>query len=72
VGFARLDASTVVALRHAITAQIAAGETAGGYEDALASILGASDVRCVATEGLPWVEIDFPEDFRRAETLLDG
>ena len=72
VGFARLDAGTVVALRDTIAAQIAAGQTAGGYEDALASILGVSDVRCVATEGLPWIEIDFPEDFRRAETLLSA
>ncbi len=71
VGFARLDGTSVSALRAAIAAQVAAGETAGGYEDALASILGAADVRCVGTEGLPWVEIDFPEDVRRAETLLE-
>jgi choline kinase len=71
VGFARLDADAVVALRTAISVQIAAGETAGGYEDALASILDHTDVRCVGTEGLPWVEIDFPEDARRAETLLE-
>jgi choline kinase len=70
MGFARLDAASVEALRAAIDRQVAAGETAGGYEDALASILGATDVRCVGTEGLPWVEIDFPEDVRRAETLL--
>ncbi len=70
VGFARLDADAVIALRARIVTQIAAGETSGGYEDALASILGTSDVRCVGTEGLPWVEIDFPEDVRRAATLL--
>jgi choline kinase len=72
VGFARLGAAAVEALRAAIGARIAAGETAGGYEDALASILGASDVRCVDASGLPWIEIDFPEDARRADTLLEG
>jgi choline kinase len=70
VGFARLDADAVEALRAAIGARIAAGETGGGYEDALASILGASDVRCVDASDLPWIEIDFPEDAERAETLL--
>ena len=70
VGFARLDASAVGALRAAITARIAAGEMGGGYEDALASILGMSDVRCVGTAGLPWIEIDFPEDVARAEQLF--
>ncbi|MFI5232994.1 MAG: NTP transferase domain-containing protein [Gemmatimonadales bacterium] len=70
VGFARLDAPAVAALRDAIAVRIAAGETGGGYEDALASILGACDLRCVGTEGLPWIEIDFPEDARRAEALL--
>lgn len=70
VGFARLNAASVAALRAAIATRIAAGETAGGYEDALASILGVSDLRCVATEGLPWIEIDFPEDALRAEALL--
>jgi choline kinase len=72
VGFARLSAPAVVKLRDAIAARIAAGETAGGYEDALASILSETDMRCVATGGLPWVEIDFPEDLERAETLLFG
>lgn len=70
VGFARLDARAVEALRAAIAVRIAAGDTAGGYEDALASVLPAVDVRCVPTEGLPWIEIDFPDDAARAETLL--
>lgn len=70
VGFARLDAAAVESLRTAIAARIAKGETAGGYEDALASILPAHDVRCVPTDGLPWIEIDFPEDAARAATLL--
>lgn len=69
VGFARLDAGAVEALRTAIGARIAAGETGGGYEDALASILSGSEVRCVDASDLPWIEIDFPEDAERAETL---
>lgn len=70
VGFARLDAPAVETLRAALGVRIAAGDTGGGYEDALASILGTSDVRCVDASDRPWIEIDFPEDARRAETLL--
>ena len=68
VGFARIDAASVEALRKAIAARIAAGETGGGYEDALASILPSREVWCVETGGLPWIEIDFPEDVERAES----
>jgi choline kinase len=70
VGFARLDATAADALRAAIATRIAAGETGVGYEDALASILPSSDVRCVETGGMPWIEIDFPEDALRADRLL--
>jgi choline kinase len=70
VGFAKLDAASVKQLRAAIASRIAAGETGGGYEDALASILDSREVTCVETGGLPWIEIDFPDDASRAETLL--
>jgi choline kinase len=69
VGFAVLDAMAVRALRSAIERQIAAGETAGGYEDALASLLVGADVSCVDASDRPWIEIDFAEDLERAEEL---
>jgi choline kinase len=70
VGFARLDAAAVEALRIAIGKRIAAGENTGGYEDALASILGSTDMRCVSAADLPWIEIDFPSDAERAAQML--
>jgi choline kinase len=70
VGFAKLDAASALQLRAAIATRIAAGDTSGGYEDALASILASREVKCVETGGLPWIEIDFPDDASRAETLL--
>ena len=69
VGFAKLGATGVGLLRTAIDRQIAVGDTAGGYEDCLASLLTDVDVRCEATNGLAWVEIDFPEDAERAAAL---
>lgn len=70
VGFARLSAAAVRALKAEVTAQVASGATAGGYEDALASLLGAHDFRSVDASDLPWIEIDFPEDAERAEAIV--
>lgn len=70
VGFARLGAAAVARLREAIHAQIAAGHTAGGYEDALALSLPEIVMRYQDVSDLPWVEIDFPADVERAELFV--
>ena len=69
VGFAKLGAASAAELRARVDAQVAAGDTGGGYEDALASLLPDFIVHPVATAGLPWVEIDFPDDLARAVEL---
>ncbi len=66
VGFARLDGRATAELKTAIRLDIAAGKVSGGYEDSLASVLPGHDFRCVDVEGVPWLEIDFPEDVLRA------
>jgi choline kinase len=70
VGFARLEGDAVNRLRAAIERQIAAGETAGGYEDALASLLPDVYMHVENAADLPWVEIDFPEDAAHGEALV--
>jgi choline kinase len=71
VGFARLRAARAAALREGVARRIAAGATAGGYEDELAALcVAAGDVTVVPTDGLPWVEIDFPADLERARALF--
>ncbi|MDQ8153457.1 MAG: phosphocholine cytidylyltransferase family protein [Gemmatimonadota bacterium] len=72
VGFAKLSAASVRRLRHAILTQIAQGETAGGYEDALARMLADTMVVAVPTDGAPWVEIDFPDDLAKARAMFGG
>lgn len=69
VGFAKLAASRAAALATRVDAQVAAGQNATGYEDALASLLPEVVVRPVPTAGLAWVEIDFPADLARAREL---
>ncbi len=69
VGFARLEPATVVALTIAVRAQVARGAVTGGYEDALASMLGDHVFGALPTANAPWTEIDFPHDLDRARTL---
>jgi choline kinase len=69
VGFARLGPQALSELQRNLTAQIAEGRTAEGYEDALARMLPSFEFRCARVDGIPWVEIDFPEDIAEAERL---
>jgi choline kinase len=47
-------------------------ETGGAneYEDALHRLLARVPVGWVDVTGLPWTEVDFAEDLRRAETQI--
>lgn len=47
-------------------------ETGGSneYEDALHQLLGRVPVGWVDVTGLPWTEVDFAEDLRRAESVV--
>ncbi|MEK7242348.1 MAG: hypothetical protein AAB048_06210, partial [Planctomycetota bacterium] len=46
------------------------------YEEALDRLLSCCEVGYESVDGLPWIEIDFEEDIRRAERdilpMLDG
>ena len=72
VGFAKLNTKAVDALHRAVLQHIARGETSGGYEDVLAGLLPSIPFAVVPTEGLLWVEIDFPDDLERARSLFPG
>lgn len=71
VGFTRLTAPTAARFHAEVSMQIARGETAGGYEDALAGLLDDIAFSAVPTGGLPWVEIDFAADLARARHLFE-
>lgn len=40
------------------------------YEDALNSLLSTFEMHYFTTAGLPWIDIDFPEDLEKAKLLL--
>ena len=72
IGFARFSAATAERLAAAIEGYVRAGRVDVIYEEPMRDvILDTPDFGCADATGLPWTEIDFPEDLRRArsETL---
>ena len=72
VGFFRLSEGTATALVETAGRMIEEGSTERPMEDAITAVIrfanppfGFEDVT-----GLPWIEIDFPEDVERAETVI--
>ena len=63
VGFFKLDRASLPALRRAIDAS----DPEGDYEAALDLFLGEHGADYVLVGDRPWIEIDFPEDVKRAE-----
>jgi choline kinase len=69
VGFLRLDGNGSHAFREELAKHIGKGRRDIGYEDALIDVTRAVHVGCELTDGIPWIEIDFPEDLARARAL---
>ena len=67
VGFFRCGAAAGPEFVGAMEHVIASGDGFNEYEDALNIVLQRTHVRWVDVTGLPWTEIDFAEDLRRAE-----
>ena len=72
VGFFRLGEATAQALIETAGEMIRAGGRERPMEDAVAAVLRAADPPFGAEDvtGLPWIEIDFPEDIARAEEVV--
>jgi choline kinase len=79
IGFSRFDAVTAARIAQATDRIIAAGRRDAIYEDAFREVVVAEPPGTFGVEdvtGLPWVEIDFPEDLEKAgsevlPTLID-
>jgi choline kinase len=73
VGFARFSAASAARLVSAIEAYVERGQTGVIYEEPIRDvILSAAEPGFAAVEitGLPWIEIDFPEDLLRARAEI--
>lgn len=70
VGFFRLSPAMGVSLVERMSRYVAAGQVDQWYEAAIRDLLRESAAGTFGWEevtGLPWIEIDFPEDVERAE-----
>jgi len=65
VGFFKCGPAAAPLLREAL-AQVVAADPDAEYEDALHRLVQRHPVGWVDVTGLPWTEVDFPEDLRRA------
>ena len=70
VGFFKCGAAAGPEFVQAMEQVIATGDGLNEYEDALNMVLQRTHVAAVDVTGLPWTEIDFAEDLRRAESEI--
>ena len=72
VGFFRLSEGTANVLVETAARMIDAGGAGRPMEDAIAAVLRAASPPFGLEDvtGLPWIEIDFPEDVERAESVI--
>jgi len=68
VGFFKCGAAAGPEFVRAMEQVIGGGDGLNEYEDALHVALQRTHVTAVDVTGLPWTEIDFAEDLRRAES----
>jgi choline kinase len=67
VGFLKLSAGAARVLGELLEIRIAAGHTAIEHEETYPELCERVEVGFERVDGMPWTEIDFPEDVVRAE-----
>jgi choline kinase len=66
VGFLKLSAGAARVLRELLEVRVAAGHTGIEHEEVYPELLERVVVGFERVDGMPWTEIDFPEDVARA------
>ncbi len=67
IGFLKLSTGAARVLRELLEVRIAAGHTGIEHEEVYPDLLERVEVGFERVDGMPWTEIDFPEDVVRAE-----
>lgn len=70
VGFVKVGRAAGADLAATLEAFVRQGQTEGDYEAALDALLPRHRFVACSTAGLPWIEIDFPQDLQAAETEI--
>jgi choline kinase len=67
VGFLKLSEPAARLLDELLEQRIAAGQTGIEHEEVYPELLARVEVGFERVDGMPWTEVDFPEDVERAE-----
>ena len=67
VGFFMLSENDAGFLLEELEKWVRRGETQADYEQVINDFLSGHPAKYVSVDGLPWMEIDFPEDVKKAE-----
>jgi choline kinase len=67
VGFLKLAAGAARRLRELLAERVAAGHTGIEHEELYPALMAEVEIGYERVDGVPWTEIDFPDDVRRAE-----
>jgi choline kinase len=72
IGFARFGARSAGHLARVLESYVDSGRTEAICEEPMRDVIlaGGDRFRTVDTRGLPWIEIDFPEDLERARNEI--
>jgi choline kinase len=72
IGFARFGARSAGQLAKVLQSYVDGGRTGVIYEEPIRDLIlaGGDRFRTVDSGGLPWIEIDFPEDLERARNEI--
>lgn len=69
IGFAKFGLKDAAAIFDCMERLLAEGKTNIWYENAINYVLNRIDAFAVYTNGLPWIEIDTPQDYEKAKKL---
>jgi choline kinase len=72
VGFFKANADAAAVMKRVLDAEIAAGRLDQEHEDALNIALPEATFGHERVDGLPWTEIDFPEDIEKATEIAQS
>lgn len=70
IGFFKLDPADVPALAAATRRRLTGPGRLDSYDEVLRELVMAGHFGCEDVTGLPWTELDFPEDVARAERAV--
>lgn len=67
IGFLKVDATSARLLRELLDARVTDGQTGIEHEEVYPALMARVPIGFERVDGMPWIEIDFPDDVARAE-----